>query len=1015
MNSTTKLNTVLVATLITCVVTISIFVQHQNTRYLKHDIQQSMTSVLSTAHQSMRDWQQRSRAFIELVASQPALMQLTETLLQSPPSQPHLLASNTLGEIRRWIYPLYKSQYYQGFFVINKDYISIASARDTNVGTPNLLTAEPSALERAFNGETLFSAPIASDIALTDHNGQQRNGLANLFLLSPIYDSHGNVNAVLSLRINLLQTLYSVLSNIQLPEHAEMYLFDKQGYLLSPSQYRTQLIEQKQLRSDELSIFKIRSTLPTLSNGNTFSAQDAHLLSAMEGYQNYADQSVIGSWQWNPDLQMGLALELRQHEAFYTLHHIQLLTYGMLTLSVVLLIVLGHVAQRRSERLQQLVQNKTQLLSNEKTLLGCLIDNIPDAIYLTDHQGKVKLCNQTLCDLLQQPAAQIIEQNYVSLFQASPPLVDELSTFNTAEGIIKTQRWLTAPNQEAILFDITRLAVIDHDGNALGVLHIQHDITQKRRNEEQLVQAKNTAERADAAKSEFVANMSHELRTPLNAIIGMTELCLQTELNTKQQDYLEKVQTASNALLKIINDILDFSKIEAGKLEIESIPFYLDDILQDISQLFAWNMHQKGIELVLQIDPDMSMHWQGDPLRINQILINFCSNAFKFTEQGQVIVRVTQGAIENDTQRHWLRFAVQDSGIGLSETQRTSLFKAFSQADNSVTRKYGGTGLGLTICKQLAELMGGHIGVNSQPNHGSEFFIEIPLLPSPVDATQPILRAQDIHLDHILLIEDNETAADILVSLLQPYCAQITCSASAEEALVLLNKQHTFALLLVDILLPGRSGVDFVHLLQQQQLCLNTPILLMSAAATDIPQHILSLNNVKGLLEKPIRAATLQQTLLHVFATQEIPLTSTQSQSNSRWPDLSSLELQILLVEDNQINQMVASDMLERFGITPIIANNGQEALEAIQVMDFDLVLMDLQMPVLDGFQATQAIRQQLNKKQLPVIAMSASALSSDKEKCAIVGMNDHLAKPVKQQALLDVLRKWIGKLQSAS
>ncbi len=547
------------------------------------------------------------------------------------------------------------------------------------------------------------------------------------------------------------------------------------------------------------------------------------------------------------------------------------------------------------------------------------------------------------------------------------------------------------------------------DKSLKRIFGIMLDISKIKEYELELVKAKELADMSSLAKSDFLANMSHEIRTPLNAIIGLTHLILDTDLSNRQRNFLCKIQKSSNSLLKIINDILDISKIEAGKVEIENVEFQIEEVLETVTSKIAQNAFDKGLEIIYDVREDVPLELIGDSLRLEQIVTNLCSNAVKFTQKGEIVVKIEKiGQHENIIE---LKISVIDSGIGLTESQKENIFNSYTQADISTTRNYGGTGLGLTISKKLVELLDGEIFVESEYKKGSNFSFTFKSY-SKNNLTYLDYLPKNIKEElRLLIYVVNPYSRMVLSEILRTSNFDVTIVNSSSDSIENINKSNNnpFDIIFLDSEIPI-NDINTLYKLLESNIRDAKIVFMINGYEEEVVIDKVSNFKLDSFLIKPFTPLSLFKTISNLFVN-EISENDINYNINESFNDKNLFKnKKVLLAEDNEINQMVAEELLSNVGINVDIANNGEEALQKAKMNDYDLILMDLQMPILDGYIATKRIREYASKTKLPIIAMTADAMDDVREKCLEVGMNDFITKPINPELLISILTKFLNK-----
>jgi two-component system, sensor histidine kinase and response regulator len=685
----------------------------------------------------------------------------------------------------------------------------------------------------------------------------------------------------------------------------------------------------------------------------------------------------------------------------------------------------GELAARVAAQTRQLLEAEaahqrveSQLLY-ERDLLQALLDHLPDMIYFKDRQsrflrGSRGLARRLGCESVDEILGKT-DFDFFAELHARAAFEDEQEILRTGRPIVGKRERETYPDRPDTWALTTKVPLRNGQGEIIGTFGISKDITDMVQAEEELKRAKEAAEAATRAKSAFLASMSHEIRTPMNGVIGMTNLLLDTPLDPEQREYAETARHSAEALLNLINDILDFSKIEAGKLTFETLDFDLREVVEETVELFADRCRRKQVELGSFVPNEVPTRLRGDPGRLRQVLMNLLGNAVKFTEQGEVFVNV--GCERDAGTEAAIRVEVVDTGVGIALENQADLFESFTQADSSTTRRYGGTGLGLAISRQLVTLMKGQIGVRSAVGQGTTFWFTVPLEKQRNGRpSEPSTEEARLAQVRVLAVDDNATNRKILQHQLQGWKMRETAVASGAEALAVLRQAAAggdpYDLAILDMQMPEMDGLMLARAIQADPLCAGLRLIMLTSLGEKLSPDEMKAGGISVCLSKPARQSELFNCLMSVMAAGPLPASRKPGRVPAAPAPIERKDVRVLVAEDNVVNQKLAVRQLAKLGYAADAVANGLEVLEALELIPYDLVLMDCQMPEMDGYQATREIRRReqegsLNPRlshPLRIIALTADAMEGDRDQCLAAGMDDYLAKPVRLEALRDVL-----------
>lgn len=706
-----------------------------------------------------------------------------------------------------------------------------------------------------------------------------------------------------------------------------------------------------------------------------------------------------------------------------------------LTLKEVLLILLQYLGKKvdyvEGLSIEQMLDSITSLVKeiqnpNDNYLISrgnfdTFTNNIKDIIFQTDSKGKLIYINKAWRDITGFDVNESINSPFGSyIFPADFYLYEECynKLAKREKDYCRYQIRLSNKNNESFWTDVFSRLLFDENGKIVGLYGIISDISERKKAEDDLIRLKDAAEEAARAKSEFLAVMSHEIRTPMNGVLGMTGLLLETDLTPEQREYVETIRVSGDTLLTLINDILDFSKIESGKMELEESPFELKECIEEAFELLASEAVKKRLDLLHLIEPDVPDLLIGDVTRLRQIIVNLVNNAIKFTDVGEVLVSVKKLSQDDDVVE--LQFSIKDSGIGIPKEKLNFIFQSFTQVDSSTTRKYGGTGLGLAICKRLVNLMGGTIWVDSKENRGSTFSFTIKSKISKVISPKVFLKSSSSALKNkrILIVDDNDTNLHILNIQFRNWGMIPRSTKNPKEALKWIINDDPFDIAILDMLMPEMDGLELTKEIRKYRSKKDFPIIILSSAGGQSKNKKEMEVYLNAIVTKPIKQAQLQNMIIDTLSPSIVPSETLKKRTEvvKKKKDVESdktisldFPMKILVAEDNMINQKLITKILSQIGFQSDVVSNGIEAIDDLKRVRYDLVFMDVQMPEMDGIEATKYIVQNWSSDERPVIiAMTANVMQGDKEKCLNAGMDDYLSKPVVIDDVQKIIKKWL-------
>jgi two-component system, sensor histidine kinase and response regulator len=1005
-------------------IAVAVITLHFIHAYDRANVSHDLLTRLQATNGQVDLWQRNYLAGVRALADDPGLVQLVDDVINHKIDK--IQAGDTMNE---WLRPIYLGRGYEGHSIIDPDYNILLSSSPNYTGRPVTSPTAHEVVGKAIREGSAIGRPIIASYPITTLDKVAPAGTPFQLGCASI-TRNGKVLAVLCLRQSPYQNFFAMLSTGFSGTSGETYAVDRQGNIISPTRFGQAFIQNKpETLAAQSPIFvnglQARAPIKT-KTGELITTKASPLTKSVaiamkkgesgliEHYHDYRGVNVVGVVRWLPTMDIGIVVEQDVKEVYapYNFFRNAILAFTLLAISLIniLLTVMAHGRKRLAEREQ---------------CMSAFLNHLPGYTHMRAPDGKFLIVNRNL-----EQQFGLINKMIgadANILPVSDTYIQEIDREH--EEIMDTGRVIEKtlylkdyyPGNGLDWVKLLRFPIFDPETskiNAVGTIML--DISEQMRNAQkleaisqnlehivtqrtaQLEAAKQEAEQAVRVKSDFLANMSHEIRTPMNAIIGLSHLATLVSDDPKLRSYLERIHQSSTHLLSIINDILDFSKIEAGMMTIEQAEFSLEEMLDNVLGLLWDKADAKDIELLVDIDPTLPDRLKGDALRIGQILINFTSNAVKFTETGNVLVKVYKTGESSRTVR--VRFDVEDSGIGIADESFTELFTPFHQLDTSSTRRFEGTGLGLTISKNLTELMGGALDIRSEIGRGSTFSVELELTKSIQQ--EPHVTNLAVTGKRVLVVDDNAQAREILDGILKQMKLEVICVDSGAAAIEQVKSQPSpvFDLIFIDWKMPGMSGSETAEQLSLLSATAQTKLILLCPHS----KHDLGLsteNLFAATVCKPVIASAVKDSITKLFKHKHLRVNQNTSADLSEYRCLAGSK--VLLVDDNDINQDVVKELLNLVQADITTAANGREAIELLEHTHFDVVLMDVQMPIMDGIEATRRLRVQERFDQLPIIAMTAGALAGDRERCLSVGMNDYISKPIYPDILYRILLRW--------